>query len=179
MGRAGFVLIAVAALLSTTSAINATLYGAARLSFTVARDGEVPAVLDHRVGRNIVRYGNRRLPPRVRPSACRRSIVCPESLHRSHVHRFAHSPRHGGEISSGAGGQTPGRAYANMMIESCPPILVDFRHGIHDGCSLRASDSWWQRLTGTPVELESAESGSANNNHECPTSLACFLDGEP
>ena len=45
MGQAGFTLIAVAALLSTASAINATLYGAARLSFVVAQDGELPAEL--------------------------------------------------------------------------------------------------------------------------------------
>ncbi|MFZ0487058.1 MAG: APC family permease, partial [Arenicellales bacterium] len=37
LGQSGFALIAVAALLSTASAINATLYGAARLSFVIAR----------------------------------------------------------------------------------------------------------------------------------------------
>jgi amino acid transporter len=41
MGSFGYLLITVAALLSTLSAINATLYGAARLSYTVAKDGEV------------------------------------------------------------------------------------------------------------------------------------------
>ena len=45
----GFVLIAVAALLSTGSAINATLYGAARVSFIIAKDGELPAVLERKV----------------------------------------------------------------------------------------------------------------------------------
>ncbi len=49
LGQAGFTLIAVAALLSTASAINATLYGAARLSYTIARDGELPAVLEKKV----------------------------------------------------------------------------------------------------------------------------------
>jgi len=49
MGKFGFILIAVAALLSTGSAINATLYGAARLSYTIAKDGELPAVLEKRV----------------------------------------------------------------------------------------------------------------------------------
>ena len=49
MGQAGFMLIAVAALLSTASAINATLYGAARLSYTVAQDGELPAELEKKV----------------------------------------------------------------------------------------------------------------------------------
>jgi amino acid transporter len=48
-GPAGFVLIAVTAMLSTASAINATLYGAARLSYVIARDGELPEVLEHRV----------------------------------------------------------------------------------------------------------------------------------
>lgn len=49
LGHAGFMLIAVAAMLSTASAINATLYGAARLSYCIARDGELPAVLERKV----------------------------------------------------------------------------------------------------------------------------------
>jgi len=49
LGRAGFALIAVAAMLSTASAINATLYGAARLSYSIARDGELPAALERKV----------------------------------------------------------------------------------------------------------------------------------
>jgi amino acid transporter len=49
MGQAGFMVIAFAALLSTASAINATLYGAARLSYTVAQDGELPAELEKKV----------------------------------------------------------------------------------------------------------------------------------
>jgi amino acid transporter len=49
LGQAGFSLIAVAAMLSTASAINATLYGAARLSYSIARDGELPAVLEQKV----------------------------------------------------------------------------------------------------------------------------------
>ncbi len=49
LGQAGFTLIAVAAMLSTASAINATLYGAARLSYVIARDGELPAALDRKV----------------------------------------------------------------------------------------------------------------------------------
>jgi hypothetical protein len=49
LGQAGFTLIAVAALLSTASAINATLYGAARLSYIIAREGELPAVLEEKV----------------------------------------------------------------------------------------------------------------------------------
>jgi len=42
LGQAGFVLVAVSAMLATFSAINATLYGAARLSFTIASEGELP-----------------------------------------------------------------------------------------------------------------------------------------
>ncbi len=51
LGQAGFALIAVAALLSTTSAINATLYGAGRLSYTIARDGQLPRELERKVWR--------------------------------------------------------------------------------------------------------------------------------
>jgi amino acid transporter len=49
MGESGFLLIAVAAMLSTASAINATVYGAARLSYIIARDGELPEVLERKV----------------------------------------------------------------------------------------------------------------------------------
>ena len=49
LGQGGFTLIAIAAMLSTTSAINATLYGAARLSYIIARDGELPAELEHKI----------------------------------------------------------------------------------------------------------------------------------
>ena len=49
LGKPGFTLIAVAAMLSTASAINATLYGAARLSYCIARDGELPAMLERKV----------------------------------------------------------------------------------------------------------------------------------
>ncbi|MGA8277368.1 MAG: APC family permease [Rhodanobacteraceae bacterium] len=48
-GRAGFTLIAIAAMLSTASAINATFYGTARLSYCIARDGELPALLERKV----------------------------------------------------------------------------------------------------------------------------------
>ncbi|NPA76508.1 MAG: amino acid permease [Candidatus Diapherotrites archaeon] len=44
LGRAGFVLIALAALLSTASAINATLYGSARIAYSLAKDGVIPDV---------------------------------------------------------------------------------------------------------------------------------------
>ena len=46
MGQAGFTLIAIAALLSTASAINATLYGTARLSYVIAVDEELPHILE-------------------------------------------------------------------------------------------------------------------------------------
>ena len=48
LGQTGFLLIAIAAMLSTTSAINATVYGAARLSYIIARDGELPDVLERK-----------------------------------------------------------------------------------------------------------------------------------
>ncbi len=40
MGQAGFSLVAIAALLSTASALNATLYGTTRLSYIIAKSGE-------------------------------------------------------------------------------------------------------------------------------------------
>ncbi len=49
LGSFGFVLIAVAALLSTGSAINATLYGAARTSYVIAKEGELPEALERKV----------------------------------------------------------------------------------------------------------------------------------
>jgi amino acid transporter len=49
LGQAGFALIAAAAMLSTASAINATLYGASRLSYSMARDGELPSTLERTV----------------------------------------------------------------------------------------------------------------------------------
>jgi amino acid transporter len=49
LGQIGFALIAAAAMLSTASAINATLYGASRLSYTIATDGELPRVLERKV----------------------------------------------------------------------------------------------------------------------------------
>ena len=42
LGQVGFVLVGASALLATFSALNATLYGAARLSFTIAVEGELP-----------------------------------------------------------------------------------------------------------------------------------------
>lgn len=47
LGEMGFRLIAIAALFSTASAINATLFGAANVCYMIARDGELPADLSH------------------------------------------------------------------------------------------------------------------------------------
>ena len=49
LGRYGYVLITIAALLSTASAVNATLYGAAHLSYIIAKDGELPEILEHKI----------------------------------------------------------------------------------------------------------------------------------
>lgn len=43
LGNFGFKLISIAALFSTASAINATLFGAANVCYMVARDGELPS----------------------------------------------------------------------------------------------------------------------------------------
>ncbi len=48
-GGIGFDLIVVAALLSTASAINATLYGTARLSVEIALNGELPSELEKKI----------------------------------------------------------------------------------------------------------------------------------
>ena len=45
LGQVGFTIVAIAALLSTFSAINATIYGNARLGFFLANKGELPKVL--------------------------------------------------------------------------------------------------------------------------------------
>jgi len=46
LGSLGFTLIAIAALLSTGSAINATLYGTARITYVIAKEGELPEGLE-------------------------------------------------------------------------------------------------------------------------------------
>jgi amino acid transporter len=48
LGSVGFTLVAVSAVLATFSAINATLFGAARLSFSIASEGELPPQLERR-----------------------------------------------------------------------------------------------------------------------------------
>ncbi len=49
LGEAGFSIISAAAVLSTFSAINATLYGSARLSYTIAKEGELPEALEKKI----------------------------------------------------------------------------------------------------------------------------------
>lgn len=49
LGQAGFMLVAVSAVLATLSAINATLYGTARLSYSIADEGELPPLLERSV----------------------------------------------------------------------------------------------------------------------------------
>jgi amino acid transporter len=49
LGTSGFVLVAIAALLSTASAINATFYGASRVSYIIAKEGELPDILEKKI----------------------------------------------------------------------------------------------------------------------------------
>lgn len=49
LGQPGFTMISIAAMLSTFSAINATLYGSSRLSYIIAKEGELPEVLEHKI----------------------------------------------------------------------------------------------------------------------------------
>jgi len=52
LGELGFVLIGIAAMISTASAINATLYGSARVSYLVAKFGALPKDLTRKVWKN-------------------------------------------------------------------------------------------------------------------------------
>ena len=49
MGKAGYIAIAVAALMATSSAINATFYSTGRLAYIVAKTGELPRELEHSI----------------------------------------------------------------------------------------------------------------------------------
>lgn len=49
LGMIGFKLVAVAALLSTSSAINATLFGGANVSYTIAKYGQLPKTFSRRL----------------------------------------------------------------------------------------------------------------------------------
>ena len=46
LGQLGFVLISIGALISTSSAINATLYGGANVAYVFAKKGELPLMFD-------------------------------------------------------------------------------------------------------------------------------------
>ena len=48
LGKSGFMLIGLGALLSTASAINATLFGTARLSMVMAQESALPEVFSHK-----------------------------------------------------------------------------------------------------------------------------------
>ncbi len=49
LGYVVFNIIAITALFSTASAINATLYGGANVSYMVAKDGELPKIFDRKI----------------------------------------------------------------------------------------------------------------------------------
>jgi len=49
LGSAGFLLISIGALFSISSALNATLYGGANVSYALAKDGELPIFFERKV----------------------------------------------------------------------------------------------------------------------------------
>lgn len=49
LGGAGFVILTLGALFSISSALNATLYGGANISYTLAKEGELPEVFERKV----------------------------------------------------------------------------------------------------------------------------------
>ena len=49
LGQVGFTLVAITAVLATFSAINSTLYGSARLSYSIATEGELPKHFEQKV----------------------------------------------------------------------------------------------------------------------------------
>jgi amino acid transporter len=49
LGQLGFTLVGITAVLATLSAINSTLYGAARLSYSIATEGELPRNFERKV----------------------------------------------------------------------------------------------------------------------------------
>jgi len=51
LGAVGFKIAAIAALFSTASAINATLYGGANVSYMMAREGELPSHFERKIWR--------------------------------------------------------------------------------------------------------------------------------
>ncbi len=54
LGQAGFRMIAIAALLSTSSAVNATLFGATNVAYQIAKNGGLPPAFDRKLwGRDV------------------------------------------------------------------------------------------------------------------------------
>ena len=51
LGTTGFKVIAIAALLSTASGINATLYGGANISYILAKEGQLPDFFERKIWR--------------------------------------------------------------------------------------------------------------------------------
>ena len=49
LGSFGFVLISLGALFSISSALNATIYGGANISYSLAKDGELPEIFERKV----------------------------------------------------------------------------------------------------------------------------------
>ncbi|RUM47805.1 MAG: amino acid permease [Hydrogenothermus sp.] len=49
LGNFGFILVALGALFSTSSAINATLYGGANIAYVLAKKGELPKIFERKV----------------------------------------------------------------------------------------------------------------------------------
>ncbi|WP_457641351.1 APC family permease [Persephonella sp.] len=49
LGDIGFILVAVGALFSTSSAINATLYGGANIAYVLAKKGQLPKVFERKI----------------------------------------------------------------------------------------------------------------------------------
>jgi amino acid transporter len=49
LGHFGFIIIAIAAMLSTASAINATIYGGGRVGYLVAKLGEIPQKFEEKI----------------------------------------------------------------------------------------------------------------------------------
>ena len=51
-GTIGFTIMAIAAIISTSSAINATLYGGANVSYLMAKKGELPKIFNRTAWRD-------------------------------------------------------------------------------------------------------------------------------
>ncbi len=49
LGNFGFLLVSIGALFSISSALNATLYGGANVSYSLAKDGELPEIFERKV----------------------------------------------------------------------------------------------------------------------------------